>query len=740
MIWPKGERLYNSLPVVIRTRDVEQGEPLRALLAAVESEFEKLEDNIDGLYENWFIETCEEWVIPYIADLLRVRPIHPIGSAGVYSLRAYVANTIAYRRRKGTAAVLEQLARDISGWPARVVEYFELLSTTQYMNHLRPDNLCTLDLRHRNKLELLNSPFDTAAHTLEVRRIASNRGKYNIRNIGLHLWRLQAYPIKMGTAYAFDDSPAPAWRFTFSPLGKDAPLFNQPQAETEITHLAEEINVPGRLRRFPLYQELEEQRLGNGDAVYFGEDPVIRVFSDDEIASAEITICNLEQWARPSDASITVAVDPVLGRLAFRLGAEPVSGAVEVSYSYGFSGDVGGGPYNHQPAMPEAENAEEIWQAFVTAGPIDSPPAQVFATVSAALTAWNTWSAQSDNRIGVIAIMDNRSYIETLDIDVPKDRQLMITSGALPEMTVLGGLDDIVRDSGKLVRPHIKGNLTVTGGSGTDDSICKLVLDGLLIEGGLTVAEGNLTTLQVTHCTLVPDPDPDVGSLVVADSLIRCPSISLERTICGSIILPASPDNAQVPDLSIVDCIIDGRIGPEIHSSSTDEGNQAWVETAGNIQTSTILGTTKLHSLEASESIFDGIVQVKRRQIGCIRFCYLLHKLIDGSEYYSQTPRRFRCQPALALTGEKNEAIKERIRRQLQPTYTSKEYSVPEYAQLSLTCPLEIRTGAEDGSEMGVFNHLKQPQREANLKEALDEYLRYGLEAGIFYLMEESQK
>jgi hypothetical protein len=44
------------------------------------------------------------------------------------------------------------------------------------------------------------------------------------------------------------------------------------------------------------------------------------------------------------------------------------------------------------------------------------------------------------------------------------------------------------------------------------------------------------------------------------------------------------------------------------------------------------------------------------------------------------------------------------------------------------------QAGAEDGSEMGVFSLLQQPQREANLRIALDEYLRFGLEAGIFFV------
>lgn len=43
--------------------------------------------------------------------------------------------------------MLEQLARDVTVWDARVVEFFELLITTQYMNHLRLHNKASPDLR-----------------------------------------------------------------------------------------------------------------------------------------------------------------------------------------------------------------------------------------------------------------------------------------------------------------------------------------------------------------------------------------------------------------------------------------------------------------------------------------------------------------------------------------------------------------------------------------------------------------
>jgi hypothetical protein len=51
-----------------------------------------------------------------------------------------------------------------------------------------------------------------------------------------------------------------------------------------------------------------------------------------------------------------------------------------------------------------------------------------------------------------------------------------------------------------------------------------------------------------------------------------------------------------------------------------------------------------------------------------------------------------------------------------------------------LRCPLQIRAGADSGAEMGAFEFLKQPQREANLRDALNEYLSFGLEAGLFYV------
>jgi len=264
------DALYGLLPAIHRVRDAEQGQPLRALLRVIQAEFDRLDADIARLYDNWFIETCDEWVVPYIGDLLRVRPIHPVKAARV-TTRAYVANTLAYRRRKGTAVVLEQLARDTTGWPARAVEFFTRLITTPHMNHVRLAPPAAPEIRDAAAAELTGSAFDRFGHTLEVRRLASGRGRYNIPNVGLFLWRLQAYPAgrpdEQGlptdfvTAREVADDAAPGRVFyTVHPAGVDSPLFNEPQTEDTITHLAEEENVPNPLRRLVLEAELDAIR------------------------------------------------------------------------------------------------------------------------------------------------------------------------------------------------------------------------------------------------------------------------------------------------------------------------------------------------------------------------------------------------------------------------------------------------------------------------------------------------
>lgn len=752
------DRLYHLLPAIYRMRDSDQGEPLRALLSLIEGEYGAVEQDIGTLYENWFIETCQEWVVPYIGDLLGVRPLYP-ASPGTFSGRAYVAHTLDYRRRKGTAAMLEQLAHDVTGWPARAVEFFQLLATTQYLNHLRPSNRITPDLRDSNQLELLNGPFDTIAHTADVRHIHNGRGRYNIHNVGIFLWKLEDYligPASVAAGQMSRQSKAraasvtPDGRYTLDPMGTSAPLFNRPQTKTDKTLQTGEVNVPGLLRRRPLYDELEALRQAKADnhpapsPLYFGGNPVFQIVVDNALVDfSKIMVCDISDisatdWRRPQasksytptgggpavNLDITLAVDPVRGRIAFPSGKKQAS--VEVAYSYGFSTDVGAGPYDRTQWLTDPANgpgpfhSDKRWQVAVSQK-LAPHPNTLFATLAEAVQAWN--STQPAGTDGVITILDNATYVEDLiganKIVIPPGSRLLILAADWATLRDPSLGSSRTPDPNGL-RPHLLGKMEVNGLSPKDgESPGEFYIDGLLMEGTLTVLGGtaaapggHLGTLGISHSTIAPGAGLTVAA-GDAGSSNNALDVNLYRSICGAISL-----NAAIPALSSVDGIITS--GP---ASASDVAAISAAGASVNLQTTTVFGTVSARIVDASDVIFTGIVTAQRRQSGCVRFSYVP----SGS----QTAQRYHCQPDMALTGVTDPATRSAINARLTPQFTSIDFGQPGFAQLSLRCATEITTGADDGSEMGVFSFLQQPQRCANLLAALDEYLRFGLEAGM---------
>src|SRR5258705_12544887 len=133
------DHLYNLLPAIYRLRDAERGYSLQALLRVVEEQVNVVEADISQLYRNWFIGTCDDWVVPYIGDLIGWQQVHEAGEPGssgsardrernkILIPRRELANTIRFRRQKGTLALLELLANDVAGWPAPAVEFFRRL-------------------------------------------------------------------------------------------------------------------------------------------------------------------------------------------------------------------------------------------------------------------------------------------------------------------------------------------------------------------------------------------------------------------------------------------------------------------------------------------------------------------------------------------------------------------------------------------------------------------------------------
>ncbi|MDX1530746.1 MAG: phage tail protein, partial [Rhodothermales bacterium] len=666
------DTLYRLLPAVYRIRDAEQardpeeGGPLRALIDVLAQQAAVVERDIDRLYDNWFIETCDEWVVPYIGDLLGVRNLHVVEAGADFSQRARVANTIGYRRRKGTATMLEQLARDTTGWPARAVEFFELLATTQHVNHVRLHNVRTPDLRDTAQLELIGTAFDTAAHTADVRRIAEGRGRHNIPNVGLFLWRLQPYVVPLSEARAAADPPD--GRYRFHPFGLDVPRFNPPQTEREITHLAEEINVPGPLRRRPLYDELEARRQtlaegGTPEVAYFGEtefDPsAVRVYLDGAYVPAEeVMICDLTNWRRPAatqtytvldesvdppapvdvDLPIAVAVDPVLGRLTLAEGATDPD-RVEVSSAYGFPGDVGGGPYSRRDSVDAVLDRPVDWHVGVGRD-VAADGTTLFNTLTDAVVAWNARDAATPGGFGLIAILDNGTYAENLTgpgrIEIGEGSRLLVVAADWPEQPERGSLEPLER------RAHVLGNVTAVGTAPpSSETPGELILDGLLIEGSVTVLVGHLGRLRLAHATLgLHDPDAPAGLTVNAsvNPAQQNPelAVELDHSLAGPVVVPETVRSVRVADSVLQAARTNGTRGPVLSAAGGEAGPPATIVRA------TLLGGVHVRELAlGSETLFTEAVVAERLQTGCVRFSYV--------PAGSRTPRRYRCQPDLAL-------------------------------------------------------------------------------------------
>lgn len=762
----QADRLFARLPGHIRARDAAAGHPLRALLAVAEEELALLHGDIAQLYDNWFIETCEEWVVPYIGDLLGARRLNPAGGEG-FSLRPYVANTLAYRQAKGTAAVLESLARDVTGHPARVVEYWRHLVQAQHANHVRRDTAGVataqaVSLRDADRAAQVGTPFDPWAHTLDVRPIARGEGRHAIPNIGLFLWRLLAAPI----GFAFDEAasgggaaggvtPRPVaaadGRFHLHPAGLDAPLFNRPRGEAAVAHLAAERDLPAPLRRRPLWHELTARRAGAAadPAGWFGGQPVLRIrLGGATLPPERIFIAHLGEqtgggWRRPAAAG-DVMVDPELGRLS--LHPDDAAREVEAAYTIGTPADIGAGPWDRRsrfaawfPPFDAGGGIGEPWIAAVTRRAeehtaVADNGGPCLGSLAAAIDLWND-PARAPNDRGVIAILDNASYPEPLPpIRLAVGQRLAILAAAWPvaqedagaRRRRVAGLSPADR------RPFLDAGLTVEG-AGPDTA---LVLDGLMLAGGVTLAAGGamLGELDLHQCTLGATAGGLAAGIDAAAADARAGRVALDACILGPIALPPGVARVEVVD-SIVgeDRAADAGAGVLSTAMAIDAAGTDVV-----LRRSTAFGQVVARTADMDGSIATGRVRAARRQQGCVRYSLV--------PLGSRTAPRFRCQPDLALeaataalrraTGDPaaqlTDAAAAEVARAVLPRFTSSRFEHPAFGQLHALCPAGIAAGGDGGTEMGAFGRLGGPIRLDNLRVALGDTLRVGLEAGLF--------
>ncbi|MFE7408616.1 hypothetical protein [Isoptericola sp. NPDC057559] len=726
------------LPAHVMERDAATGGLVRRLLGAAAGELALVEDDLERLYDSWFVETAPEWVVPYLADLVGLVGLPGdlgTGSGAGVSRRGIVANTVAYRQRKGTVAVLEQVVRDVTGWPARAVEHYRLLATTTHVDHPRPERPATASVRHAALAEL-ESPalaggaLTRFAHTGEVRHVdpgpTGGRGRYGIPSVGVHGYGTQVSEVRGAPARRVGDT------WLTHPLDRPAPWFAPPAAEDMIEHLAVEADLPVPLRPRRLLGLLADARASWPVPVPL---PVaVRVDDDPEpLPPYRVRVCGLEDLATvgaatpadPADddparvlAGWQVMVDPVAGALRPYRDGVPYDPAAHGEHSFhldhaaGAVADLGAGTYDRSAAHEAARDEDPFVatggrrdrydaQARVPGGP-GAPAVVTIADGVAAVSAG--WAADATRRPGgtrVVSVADGEDHPGDVDLDVPPDSRLVLVAAEWAARPLLNG--DVAAPvpgvyTAEGLRPRVVGDVVVTGGAGS-----ALLLDGLVVVGDVRVTPGGLASLTLSQCTVT-------GRVVVAgddaeDRANRALRVTVRRSLVGGIGLAGT-----VPALDVADSVVDPRLTTV--SGGTPGPAVAAEGTHARIAGSTLLGPVGCRVLEVTSSLCDGVVSVVDRQHGCARFSYL------GPG--SRAPRRFRCVPASdAATA-------------VGPSYVSLDPASPGYPALAPTAPAAVRRGGEGGAEMGAHHHLRRPLRTDAARRLVAPYLPAGMQIGMF--------
>ena len=544
-------RLWNLLPAVYRTLDLgpapDAAGPLREIVNRIGAQAAVVRRNIDRLSENQSIETCDDWAIPYIGDLVATRLVSCLDAA---AQRIDVAKTIYYRRRAGTVGVLEELAADIASRDARVVEFFRRLGRTRHQfdppisyqieNPVNGPAGYTgtalqvaqgligaysgtpaggfADLRNAYGASNTGTAFDEYAYTADLRQGGQSLGWYNIRHLGVFLWWLQAFPIVAATPVK---SSAANACFTFDPSGRDLALFAPSQRAASSTSAAwgenwvspDEWQLPVSIRE-TLWQMARQTAPG---LLY-------------DVAFSVGLLAGGTSAPVPQTA---LSIHPSTGRFSFPNGAP--EGFLTTSYHFGLLSEIGAGGYD---------------DGILTELPLPEPATALSGGTGldaglAALAADAT-----------LRIMDTLTYAGPV-------QSLSVPQGCTVAICAASGQRPVLRwTAGTPPSWVIEGKAASGGGSGTRTV---LVLQGIWLQGADVVLRGSFDTVYLRMMTIDPGTagvEPQWFGAAI-DGLALRPStlwiegevteLVLERSITGPI---RSRNGGAIETLTITDSIV----------------------------------------------------------------------------------------------------------------------------------------------------------------------------------------
>jgi len=721
------DKLWHLLPAIYRAEDsqiFEQSGPLREMVNRIGVQAAILRRSTDRLWEDQSIETCDDWVIAYMADLLATNLVASLDARGQ---RLDVAKTIYYRRRKGTVAILEEIATDITGWNARVVEFFRRLSRTRHsldpaigLPSETPDPVGNrtlqqaqglvgaltqtsiggwADLRQVYGATKAHSAFDEFFSTADMRRGKAQVGWYNIPRLGVFLWRLLSFPAgepidspltrtasNRGIGVTPVQYQACPDHYTFDPTGREIPLFAaayRPFGDRWSSPA--EWQLPTAISKPLLEQELPNlYAFQQGGLIDFN---ALGIFDSagNLIPVAQVTADARDWTSRKADFAFLI--DPEKGKVI--KGAKAPTGVnnILLTYHYGFSSTIGAGAFDRrllrQPNLPTPNP-----QQAIIGGGTDLAPSLTTLAPS-----------------GTLTIQDSLTYTQVSNLNNIQRVTLRAENNTRPLI--------------RLPAPAPTAAEWVFSGTPDGTPASELILEGLFISGGDLVLAGSFDQVTLRCCTLDPGETESASDTyakaVDGRDLIPCHlwitgqvrQLTIDRCILGPI---RSRDTGGIATLTITDSILQSLGTQEVITLNSG---------VVNLTRCTLLGRATVHQLEASECILNDVVTVENYQQGCVRF--------SAWATGSVLPRPYESVETASKA----------------PLFTSRRFGQPGYAQLQLGADAAIiarqagatiMMGAQDGSEMGAFAREKNPIKERSLRIKYEEYMPLGLIPVIIYV------
>ncbi|MFG2106459.1 hypothetical protein [Micromonospora chersina] len=279
------DALYRLLPAHVRQVDRASGGALRALFGVLALPSAEIDAETDAFYDALFVETAGESALPAIASLVGATPLRPMPEGSSVEQRAYVANTVRYRRGKGTARVLEALAGDVTGLGAIVVEYFQRLSRLNHLIDVRPERPGTAAIVDGGTAARAGSAFDTLPRLLDVRPVTPARprrpaGRHGITTVGIHVVRpvVPIFPapaseqssatippealsgVPVARSWVVGGTAHPGYFQLAAQPGAVLRLFSSDRRADAAGGRLQARDVADRLQRLPLHRETDELR------------------------------------------------------------------------------------------------------------------------------------------------------------------------------------------------------------------------------------------------------------------------------------------------------------------------------------------------------------------------------------------------------------------------------------------------------------------------------------------------